>query len=118
MVLRKKSQLSEIKHKIEKFKPKKIVIQGEVRLRTYSEDGVEKIKNTLMKIEKLSDTLTLFYLGAGRYKLIIGDLDYKSAEKTLKKVQVILDKFSDKLSTVIFEREKIKKVLLSCYFCK
>ena len=54
----------------------------------------------------MSSTLSLFYLGAGRYKLVIIDFDYKPAEATLKKVLVIVQKFNDKLSSAEFEREK------------
>ena len=90
----------------DKFKPKKIVIQGEINVQTYDSDGVEKIKLILTDIEKISPTLTLFYLGAGRYKLVIEDFEYKTAEKTLAKVQKVLDKFNNKLSTSSFVREK------------
>ena len=91
---------------LDKFKPKKITIKGEMRLQTYHSDGVERIKKSLQSVEKVSETLEVFYLGAGRYKLLIEDFDYKPAEATLKKVQKILDKFEDKLSTAVFERDK------------
>ncbi len=91
---------------LDKFKPKKITIEGEIVIKTYDSQGVEKIKKTLTAIEKVSETLSLFYLGAGRYKLVIEDFEYKPAEKNLKSVQTILDKFNDKLSTATFEREK------------
>jgi translation initiation factor 2 subunit 1 len=91
---------------IEKFKPKKIKIQGEIRLKTFHEDGVDKVKKTLISVEKISKTIDLSYLGAGRYKLIVEDFDYKPAEKTLKKIQTILEKFNDKKSESFFEREK------------
>jgi translation initiation factor 2 subunit 1 len=91
---------------IEKFKPKKIVIRGEITIQTFAPDGLDRIKKVLVTIEKLSDTLDLFYLGAGRYKLIIEDFDYKPAEKTLKKVTDLIKKFNDKQSTAAFEREK------------
>ncbi|PIN73066.1 hypothetical protein COV20_06190 [Candidatus Woesearchaeota archaeon CG10_big_fil_rev_8_21_14_0_10_45_16] len=90
---------------IEKFKPKKIVIEGEVQLQTYDSSGVEKIKKVLQSIEKVSDTITLAYLGAGRFMLRIEDFDYKPAEKTLKDVQKVLEKFSDKQSTASFNRK-------------
>ncbi len=90
----------------DKFKPKKITIEGEIELKTFDSNGVEKIKNTLLAIEKVSPNITLFYLGAGRYKLIIVDFEYKPAEKNLKKVQSILNKFEDKLSTFSFARDK------------
>ena len=91
---------------LDKFKPPKISIKGEIRMKTYSSDGVEKIKSILVEIEKVSPKIDVFYLGAGRFKLTIEDSDYKPAEKNLKKVQGILDKFNDKLSTSSFEREK------------
>jgi translation initiation factor 2 subunit 1 len=91
---------------LEKFKPKSITLQGEIQLKTYASDGVNKIQKTLQAVEKISKTLTLSYLGAGRFKWVIVDKDYKPAEKTLKKVQQILEKFKDKVSTINFEREK------------
>ncbi len=91
---------------LEKFKPEKIFIKGEIRMETYASEGVEKIKTTLEKIEQVSPTLSLSYLGAGRFKLLIEDLDYKPAEKNLKKALDLLEKFNDKLSTSSFEREK------------
>ncbi|MBU0457068.1 MAG: S1 RNA-binding domain-containing protein [Nanoarchaeota archaeon] len=91
---------------LEKFKPSKISIKGEVKIITYASDGIEKIKSVLKQIEKVSPTINLFYLGAGRFKLMIEDLDYKPAEKNLNKVIEILNKFNDKLSTASFEREK------------
>ena len=91
---------------LEKFKPEKIVIEGEIKLETYVSEGLEKVKSILIEIEKISPTIKLSYLGAGRYKLIIEDVDYKPAEKNLKKVEDILEKFNDKISTASFEREK------------
>ncbi len=91
---------------LEKFKPKKITIQGEIKIKTYKEDGLNKIKETLTSVEKVSPTISLSYLGGGRYKLVIKDFEYKPAENNLKKVQKILDKFNDKQSSSIFEREK------------
>lgn len=91
---------------LEKFKPAKIKIQGEIKLQTYDSKGIEKIKAALMDIENVSSTITLFYLGAGRFKLVIEDVDYGPAEKNLDKVIKILEKFNDKLSVSSFEREK------------
>ncbi len=103
----KKQLADEIKEAvIEKFKPKKITLNGEIRLATYATAGVDKIKNTLHAIEKVSDTVQLTYLGAGRYKLTIEDFDYKPAEATVKKIQEIVEKFVDKISTGSVEREK------------
>ena len=91
---------------IDKFKPKKITIEGEISLKTYVSDGVDKVKKTLIAVEKVSKTVSLFYLGAGTYKLIIEDVEYKPAEKNLKKIQDILQKFNGKQSVASFERDK------------
>ncbi|MBI2666658.1 S1 RNA-binding domain-containing protein [Candidatus Woesearchaeota archaeon] len=91
---------------IDKFKPAKITLKGEMQLHSYQADGMEKIRNTLITIERLSPTIKISYLGAGRYHLIIEDFDYKPAENTFAKVREILEKFTDKLSTATLEREK------------
>ena len=91
---------------LDKFKPDKVIIQGQLELRTYDSVGVDKIKKTLQAIEKVSETISIHYLGGGRYKILIEDFDYVPAEKDLKKVQEIVDKFNDKLSEAKFEREK------------
>src|SRR3989344_7970609 len=56
---------------LEKFKPKKVIVQGEIVLNTYDDNGLDKVKSLLMSVEKLSKTITIRYLGAGRYKLAI-----------------------------------------------
>ncbi len=91
---------------LDKFKPPKIELKGEIKLQTYSPEGVDKIKSTLHAIELVSPSITISYLGAGRYKLTIEDVDYKPAEKKIEQVQHILEQFTDKLSTASFEREK------------
>ena len=89
----------------DKFRPPKIEISGEIQLETYAPDGLERIKNTLGEIEDISPKITLFYLGAGRYKFRVEGADYKSAEKNFKKAEDILEKFNDKISKSIFIRE-------------
>jgi translation initiation factor 2 subunit 1 len=92
---------------LEKFKPERITIEGDIKMETYESDGVENIKSALIEIEKVSSTISLSYLGAGKYKMIIEDVDYKPAEANLKKVEKILEKFAkDKLSKSEFVREK------------
>ena len=91
---------------IDKFKPPKIMLHGEITLQSYQPDGIEKIKNTLKKIEQISPTIRLVYLGGGRYKVTIEDLDYKPAEKTFSHIEEILLTFNDKHSTALLSREK------------
>ncbi len=90
----------------EKFKPQKIMLKAEIRLQTYVPEGIEKIKNTLAEVGKLSPAISLSYLGAGRYHLVVEEVDYKTAEKHLAKVKEIVDAFQDKSSSASFEREK------------
>ena len=91
---------------IEKFKPDKIHLKGEIALQTYASDGLGKIKAALLEVERISPTLKLLYIGAGKYKVVIEDVDYKPAEKTREKMENILERFNDKLSTASFSREK------------
>ena len=91
---------------IDKFMPEKIQLKGEFTLHTYAPDGLGKIKSTLLQVEGVSPTIKLLYVGAGRYKVTIEDVDYKPAEKTLAKIESILENFNDKLSTASFLREK------------
>ncbi len=91
---------------LEKFRPPKFIIKGEIVLHTYANEGVEKVKKILHQVELVSPTIRIAYLGAGRYQLTIEDIDYKPAEKNLEKVGEILQDFNDKLSTATFEREK------------
>ncbi|MDP3640359.1 MAG: S1 RNA-binding domain-containing protein [Nanoarchaeota archaeon] len=91
---------------LEKFKPPKVLLRGGITLHSYASDGVERIKALLTDLEKSSPTIHIFYLGGGRFKITIEDIDYKAAEKMLARVQERLEKFTDKSSTAIFEREK------------
>lgn len=91
---------------VDRFKPAKITLKGEIKIQSYASDGVEKIRTVLLEIEKISPTIGLFYLGGGRFKVTIEDIDYKPAEQNMKKIQELLEKFNDKSSTAVFEREK------------
>ena len=91
---------------IDKFKPKKIILKGEIQLKTYHPNGLDKVKSILQKINQISDTISLTYLGAGRYKFAVEDFDYKPAEQTIKKIQDLLEEFSDKVSEMVFIRDK------------
>ncbi len=91
---------------IDKFKPEKIYLKGEIALQTYAPNGIGKIKSALAQVEAVSPTIRLFYVGAGKYKFVIEDLEYKPAEKKLEKIGQLLEKFNDKLSTASVQREK------------
>ncbi len=90
----------------EKFKEPKILFQGEISLRTYATEGLEKVKSTLKEVEAISEKLKVVYLGAGRYKFTLEERDYKKAEDQLKEIQSVLEKFNDGLSSSSFSRRK------------
>ncbi|MCF7866269.1 S1 RNA-binding domain-containing protein [Candidatus Woesearchaeota archaeon] len=94
----------------EKIKPKSVSIQGVIRIKTYSEDGVGRVKKTLMDVEKVSKNASIKYLGAGNHSLIIDAKDYKEAEAILKSCIEVLNKEfdDDKNSEFIFERKDKK----------
>ncbi len=91
---------------LDKFKPSSIFIKGEIKIMTYDSNGLKKIKTFLKEIEDVSSTISLQYLGAGRYKFVIEDLDYKPAEENLTKINSIIESFTDKVSSATLEREK------------
>lgn len=65
---------------IEKIKPEKVEIRGELALTSFSPNGIEIIKKALSKAKG-----TIKYKGSGKYELIVSAPDYKSAEKMLQK---------------------------------
>lgn len=90
----------------DKFKEPKIIFQGEINLSTFHEDGLDRVKKTLHSVEKISNNLAITYLGGGRYKFLFEEKDIKKAETELTKVEAILEKFNDKLSTSSFSRKR------------
>ncbi len=91
---------------IDKFKPQKVAIQGEIALQTYDSRGIDKIKQALLRIQQVSSTISLLYFGAGKYKLTIEDVAYQPAEEHLTQVEQIIQEFQDKMSTASFVRHK------------
>ncbi len=91
---------------LDKFKPKKVVIGGVITMTSTDSEGIIKIKKTLKKIEEIGSEIDIFYLGAGRFKIQIEDVDYPPAEEKLSQVLKCIDKFNDKESQADFEREK------------
>lgn len=96
----------------DKIKPKSVVVSGVIKLKSYAEDGVHKIKDALMNAEKVSKTVDIRYLGSGQYSINIEAKEYKTAEKILKEALSACEDTlkEDKLSEFIFERkEKVSK---------
>lgn len=78
-----KALLSVIKQRV---KPPEVEIMGTLKLESYAPDGVEVIKQSLEKAEKMGkDAITITYLGSGGFKVAVKSDNYKTAEKILQK---------------------------------
>ncbi len=67
--------------------PPFVQISGIVELKCPSPDGVECIKMALLAgMDKAGDNLTVQYVGAPRYRVVMSAPDYKTAEDDLKVV--------------------------------
>lgn len=68
----------------ERMKPAEVFVKGELKLKSYAENGVEIIKEALNKALN-KDNVVVLYGGAGRYKIKVNANDYKDAEDILEK---------------------------------
>lgn len=66
----------------EKIKPVTKTLSGELKLKSYSPDGINQVKSILKNVEK--EGISITYLGAPKYKLEITTYDTKEAGKKLR----------------------------------
>ena len=91
----------------ERIKPKQVEIAALFTIQNYDENGVGLI-NTFMKKAVAIDKehLTIQFLGAGRFKLIVVAPDYKTAEDVMTQFQELAEPFFEPTeSEYTFERE-------------
>ena len=74
--------------------PPEVKIKGDFSLSTYSDEGIELIRQLLAKVEE--NGAVVKYKGAGTYHLELTAKDYKSGEKTLKKITDFMKTFAEK----------------------
>ena len=67
----------------QRFKAKLVEVSGVYEISTYDSNGIEIVKNALRAAKK-QDGAQIFYLGGGRYKIVVTATDYKDAEAKLK----------------------------------
>lgn len=65
------------------IKRKTVKVGGDITIETYDSDGANIVKNTLQDAEETAENVKITYLGAGKYKIVVEDYNYKDAEKTL-----------------------------------
>jgi len=86
--------LKQIKQRI---KPQVVEIKAELFLKSYDLNGLEIVKNALLKGEvEGKDAIVLSYKGGGAYNLLITSEDYKTAESILEKVTDVIKKDIEK----------------------
>jgi translation initiation factor 2 subunit 1 len=70
-----------------RIKEVSVNIEGKLKLTSFAVDGVEVVKEALKKaIEVSKEDISIKYLGAGSYNVVINAKDYKGAEKLLKEM--------------------------------
>jgi translation initiation factor 2 subunit 1 len=94
----------------ENVTPPFVQISGYLELRCFAPDGIEKIKAALLTgMEGRSEWLTVQYIGAPRYRIVVTASDYKSAEDELKAATGdMLNKIKECGGEGVFNRETNK----------
>lgn len=89
--------LAKVFHEVasEKIKQKPVKVRGIVEITTYKPDGIEDIKEALMKAERLSDeevSVEAYSIGAPRYTVEVSAGNYKKASSTLREAFEVIEK--------------------------
>jgi translation initiation factor 2 subunit 1 len=68
----------------QRIKPKEIIISGDLKLLSYSPNGIELVKEALKHAHSTAAKPIIKYKGAGTYHFTVTADDYKTGEKKLK----------------------------------
>ena len=86
-----------------RIKPTQVKIGGNLKLTSYSPDGLQEVKDTLSRVVKAG--VSVRYLGAGTYHLEVITEEYRDAEKKLKEAIEGANSFAKKKDiTINWER--------------
>ncbi|MEW6069948.1 MAG: translation initiation factor IF-2 subunit alpha [Candidatus Thermoplasmatota archaeon] len=87
----------------ENIKLPEVEISGVIELSSNLSNGINRIKEALLAAEK-SEYVTIQYIGAPRYRIVVRAKDYKTAEQELKKAieraTNIIDPRTDRISFI------------------
>lgn len=90
---------------IDKIKPKEVSIEGDLKVSSYKINGLDIIKETLIKADEVHESITYRYLGAGSWKVTVKAPEYKEAEGILKEsLDIVKDEMQKAQGTFSFER--------------
>jgi translation initiation factor 2 subunit 1 len=94
---------------------KTVKIRGIIKLISYKPDGIERIRRTLLEIKnKVSQEdvkVSLYTIGAPRYRVEIEAYDYKTAEKAFSIINEALKSLAQNMGidVVEFSREEVER---------
>jgi len=81
----------------ERIKPKQVEIVGDISIKTYEANGVDVVRKALVMIEDADrEKISIKYLGASKFRLMLVAHDYQEAEGILKKGLDAAKKFCEK----------------------
>lgn len=69
---------------LQRIKPKKVTVDGDITLLSYAPNGIQLVKEALHKASDTPGKPLIRYKGAGTYHIVVTSDDYKTAEKHLK----------------------------------
>ena len=79
----------------QRIKPPEVWIGGDLKVKSYSPDGLDIVKTILKKAHDGKDTI-ITYDGGGKYRITVRSEDYKKAEKILDKALSSIEKAINK----------------------
>ncbi len=77
----------------QEIKPKIVSVRALLKLKSFSQNGLQEVKQTLSKIKSVSTKgieLSVKYVGAPVYYVDITSPDYKTADKVIAKIEALL----------------------------
>lgn len=94
----------------QKIKPASVKIEGILTLVSYEPNGVDIVKEALIKAEAVSEQLNINYEGGGHFKVEVVAPEYKEAEKILDEtLKIAQDHMVKNKGEFKFERIEHKK---------
>ncbi|QLH74494.1 MAG: translation initiation factor IF-2 subunit alpha [Methanomassiliicoccales archaeon] len=94
----------------ENVTPPFVQISGYLEMRCPAPDGIEKIKGSLLAgLEGREDKMTVQYIGAPKYRVVVTAADYKEAEEELKAgTTIMINRIKECGGEGVFNREANK----------
>ena len=92
----------------QRIKPPEVIIEGEVKLRSYAPDGVDVIRKILADADGADEAVKIKYKGGGAYSISVTYDNYKDAEKIMQRTTDMIEEAADK-NDCEFRFQRIEK---------